>query len=386
MKKHSVLSSTPAIRLRRLSLLLPTTLLALACLCSPARADDHYQQINLVSDLPGVAQIQDTNLVNAWGLSSSAASPFWVSDNGTGVSTLYAVTNDAADVEHVVKQGLTVTIPGEGNVTGQVFNNTTGFHSNVFLFVSEDGVISGWRGALGTAAEVLAVRTNASYKGVTLASTTNGPLLLAANFAEGTVDAYDSAMNLVAQFVDTHAPAKYAPFNVESMDGLIFVTFAKVGPDGDDVAGRGHGLIDVLNPTTGKFHRFVTGSDAGGKLHEINSPWGIALAPANFGKHAGELLVGNFGSGTIMTFDANGKFRGFLKGKHEGPISIDGLWALRVGNGGRGGDADAVYFSAGPGDESHGLFGSLYPVEKKKHHGHDDDDDDDDHGHGHGNH
>jgi uncharacterized protein (TIGR03118 family) len=361
-------------------------LLALACICAPARADDHYQQINLVSDLPGVAQIQDTNLVNAWGLSSSSTSPFWVSDNGTGVSTLYAVTNDAADVEHVVKQGLTVTIPGEGNVTGQLFNNTTGFHSNAFLFVSEDGTISGWRGALGAAAEVLAVRTNAAYKGVTLAGTTNAPLLLAANFAEGTVDAYDGSMNLVAQLADTNAPDGYAPFNVQNVEGLIFVTFAKVGPTGDDVAGRGHGLIDVLNPSTGAFHRFVTGSDAGGRLREINSPWGVTLAPHNFGSHGGELLVGNFGSGTIMTFDAHGHFHGFLKGKHEGPITIDGLWALLVGNGGRGGDADAVYFTAGPDGESHGLFGSLYPVEKKKHHGHDDDGDDD-HGHGgHGNH
>jgi len=332
------------------------------------QAEGHFEQINLVSDVAGVAQIQDPALVNAWGLSSSPSSPFWVSDAGTHVSTLYAVTNDASDNEHVVKQALTVSIPGLGIVTGQLFNNTTGFNSNLFLFVSVDGVISGWRGALGTNAEILTVRSNAAYTGVTLAGTTNAPLLLAANFREGTVDVFNSAMQLVAQYRDPHAPDDYAPFNVQSVNDLIFVTYAKVGPDGRDLPGRGHGFIDVLNPANGHFHRFATGSDAGGKLHEISSPWGIALAPDSFGAHAGELLVGNFGSGTIMTFDANGKFRGFLKGEHDGAITIDGLWALRVGNGGRGGDADAVYFTAGPDHESHGLFGSLYPEEKK--HGH----------------
>jgi uncharacterized protein (TIGR03118 family) len=334
---------------------------------APAPAEVHFRQVNLVSDQPGVAALQDTNLVNAWGLASSASSPFWVSDNGMGVATLYSVTNDAADVEHVAKLGLTVTIPGDGSVSGQVFNNTTGFHTNAFLFVSEDGTISGWRGSLGTAAEVLTAREEAVYKGVTLASTTHGPLLLAANFAEGTVDAYDGTMNLVAQFADPHTPEGYAPFNVQSVDGLIFVTFAKQnGEKHDDVAGVGHGFIDVLNPETGRFHRFVTGSDAGGRFREINSPWGLAIAPSSFGEHAGELLVGNFGSGTIMTFDASGRFHGFLKGEHKGAIVIDGLWALRVGNGGRGGDPDAVYFTAGPDGESHGLFGSLYPAMEKK--------------------
>src|SRR6266576_5909990 len=132
--------------------------------------DVFYRQTNFVSDLPGVALLQDTNLVNAWGVSFSPTSPFWVSDNGTGKATLYSVTNDSSGSPHVAKLGLTVSIPGEGNPTGQVFNNTTKFHRDLFLFVSEDGTISGWRNALGTAAEVLARRTNAVYKGVTLAS------------------------------------------------------------------------------------------------------------------------------------------------------------------------------------------------------------------------
>jgi uncharacterized protein (TIGR03118 family) len=367
MKSFRSLKPGTAAPVRRARLFLPAALLALAWSPSFALAEVHFRQVNLVSDQPGVAQLQDPLLVNAWGLGSSASSPFWVSDNGTGVSTLYTVTNDAADVEHVSKVGLTVAIPGEGTVSGQFFNTSTGFNTNAFIFVSEDGTISGWRPALGTTAEVLATRSNAVYKGATLAGTASHPLLLAANFAEGTVDAYDGTMQLVTQFTDCHAPAGYAPFNVQSVDGLIFVTFAKQDAEKhDDAAGRGHGLIDVLNPETGRFHRFVTGSDAGGKFHDINSPWGVALAPDSFGSHAGQLLVGNFGSGTIMTFDAEGKFRGFLKGEHQGPLVINGLWALRAGNGGRGGDPDAIYFSAGPDGESHGLFGSLYPVKEKK--------------------
>src|SRR6266550_6354086 len=156
-----------------------TALLLLACVSSPV-VGASYQQVNLVSDLPGVALLQDTNLVNAWGISFSSASPFWVSDNGTGKATLYAVTNDAQGAVHISKVALEVNIPGEGNPTGQVFNNLGGFHGDIFLFVSEDGTISGWRNALGTNAEVLTVRTGAVYKGVTLANGSSGPILLAA--------------------------------------------------------------------------------------------------------------------------------------------------------------------------------------------------------------
>src|SRR6266404_3011630 len=186
-----------------------------AALASPAG----YEQVNLVSDRPGVALLQDTNLVNAWGVSFSSASPFWISDNGTGKSTLYSVTNDSLGAPHISKLGLVVTIPGEGNPTGQVFNNLGGFNGDIFLFVSEDGTISGWRNALGTAAEVLTNRTGAVYKGVALANSPNGPRLLAANFAEGTLDAYGTNSSLVRQFSDPLAPAGYAPFNVQSVGG-----------------------------------------------------------------------------------------------------------------------------------------------------------------------
>jgi len=345
---------------------------ALLTLVSVARADDsHYQQVNLVSDLPDVAILQDTNLVNAWGISFGPATPFWVSDNGTGLSTLYAVTNDSSGAVSVIKQGLVVTIPGEGNPTGQAFNGGVGFHGDLFLFVSEDGTVSGWRPALGTAAETLVPgNTNTVYKGMTLGSTSNGPVLLASNFRQATVDVYGTNSALIGQFSDPNAPAGYAPFGIQAVGGMVFVTFAKQDDTKhDDVAGPGHGLIDVFDPQTGIFHRFATGSDAGGKLKDINSPWGIALAPNSFGKDGGQLLVGNFGSGTIMSFEADGDFRGDLKALHGGRVVIDGLWALTFGNGTKAGVPGTLYFTAGPNGESHGLFGSLAPVKNHGDHG-----------------
>jgi uncharacterized protein (TIGR03118 family) len=335
----------------------------MALVCGAAPPVKLYQQVNLVSDLPGVATLLDTNLVNAWGISFSSASPFWVSDNGTGLATLYSVTNDSSGQVHVDKVALEVNIPGEGNPTGQLFNNIGGFHGDIFIFASEDGTISGWRGALGTNAEVLATRAGAVYKGITMIPSTNGPVLLAANFSEGTIDAYGTNLAPATQFADPDAPEGYAPFNVQVIEGIVFVTFAKQDADKeDDVRGNGNGLIDTFDPQTGTFQRFATGTDAGGKLHIINSPWGVALAPSTFGEHAGRLLVGNFGSGTIMAFDPDGKFRGLLKNSNHRPIEIEGLWALAFGNGGRAGTPDTLFFTAGPDEENHGLFGSIEPV------------------------
>jgi uncharacterized protein (TIGR03118 family) len=281
-----------------------------------------------------------------------------------------------------------VSIPGEGNPTGQVFNNTTNFNGDFFLFVSEDGTISGWRPALGTAAEILATRSNAVYKGVTLMSLAGEPLLLAANFSEGTVDVYDGGANLLRQLADTNAPSGYAPFNVQTVGGTVFVTFAKQdAAKHDDDPGPGHGLIDILDLSSGQFLRFATGSDAGGHLFFIDSPWGLALAPDGFGQHGGQLLVGNFGSGTIMAFDEAGGFHGFLDNNSGHPIVIKGLWALTFGSGGKAGVPGTLYFTAGPDAESHGLFGSLEPAGKGNPHDQDDNDenDDDDNGNDNGN-
>jgi uncharacterized protein (TIGR03118 family) len=367
LSKETTRMTTP----RRLGVLLAAALMTGACLPTSAGGwgdrDGEYRQTNLVSDQPGVALLQDTNLVNAWGLSFNATSPFWISDNGSGLSTLYAVTYDTNGTVHVAKNSREVAIPGEGVPTGQLFNGTTAFHTNLFIFASEGGTISGWRPALGNTAELLVTRATAVYKGITLITTASGPMLLAANFAEGTLDAYDNNLGPAVQYADPAASAGYAPFNVQALGGMVFVTFAKREVGGlDDVPGRGHGLIDVFNPATGTFHRFATGKDAGGKLKEIDSPWGLALSPTNFGGHADQLLVGNFGSGTIMSFDADGKFRGLLEGPRERPIVIDGLWGLAFGNGGNNGRPGTLYFTAGPNGESNGLFGALDAVPECK--------------------
>jgi uncharacterized protein (TIGR03118 family) len=272
----------------------------------------------------------------------------------------------------VTKQGLEVSIPGEGTPTGQLFNNTTGFHTNLFIFASEDGTISGWRPALGKTAETLVMASNSVYKGITLISHAGGPMLLAANFRQAKLDAYDQNMNLVGQFSDADAPDGYAPFNVQELNGLVFVTFAKQdAAKHDDVSGSGNGLVDVFNPMTETFHRITTGTDAGGHNKVIDSPWGMAIAPKTFGEHADELLVGNFGSGTIMSFDDHGRLEGLLRDTHQKAIMIDGLWALTFGNGTKAGVADTLYFTAGPDGEHHGLFGSLSPAKQIKHgHGH----------------
>lgn len=379
IRKTIKLAGTPASHLRNLSVC--AAVLALASQPSSAKAGqdnnrqaDHYQQVNLVSDLSGIAQLQDTNLVNGWGISYHPTFPFWVSDNGTGKTTLYAVTNDASGAPHASivpasaigiggGEPAVVSVPG-GAPTGQVANNTAGFNGDIFLFVSEDGTVSGWRPGVGTSAEVLATRPTADYKGVTLATVGTNTVLLAANFAEGTVDVYDANSQLIGQFFDSTTPTGYAPFNVQAINNVVFVTFAKQDvTKHDDVPALGRGLIDTFDVRTGSFHRFAAGRRAGGRVREMDSPWGIALAPSTFGAHANQLLVGNRGSGTIMTFDAFGNFHGLLQGTGDCPVTIDGLWGLTFGaDGGVSGVSTDLYFSAGPNGYSHGLFGVIQVV------------------------
>jgi uncharacterized protein (TIGR03118 family) len=379
-------------------------------------------QTNLVSDLPGVAQFQDPNLVNPWGISESAGpkgSPFWIADNGSSLSTLY---NTAG-----VAQSLVVSIPTPGDPTGAsgtpdgtVFNigpagslsvsgvnakNQPASGKSIFLFVTEDGTIIGWNPGVnpvgfdptkaGTYA-TLAVnnsgnnltnpdplqQTGAVYKGLAIASGTasatnpNGlifstdansqTVIYVTNFRAGTVEVYDTTFGSVklptGAFVDPNLPKGYAPFNVQELGGKIYVTYAKQNDaKHDDVAGEHHGFVDVFN---------LDGSPglAGGNMRlvsrgALNSPWGLALAPSTFGTLAGDLLVGNFGDGRINVYNpTTGTSLGGLVDPDGEPIQIDGLWALKVGNGANGGDAGTVYFTAGLLGESHGLFGSLAPV------------------------
>lgn len=315
-----------------------------------------YGQTNLVSNIPGLAAQTDPNLVNPWGVSASATSPFWVSDNGTGVTTLY---NTAG-----IPQSLVVTIPnpagGASAPTGQVFNGSGQFNNDNFIFATENGTIAGWRGALGTTAETLFNNSGsgAIYKGLALATTGQGTYLLAADFHNNKIDVFPSsgASVLPGNFVDPNLPAGYAPFNVQNIGGQVYVTYAKQDATGrDDVPGTGNGFISVFN-LNGNFVKRLASNGS------LNSPWGLALAPSGWGAAAGDLLVGNFGNGQINAFNLDGTFVGTLAGLNGLPIVNDGLWALTFGNGGNGGNVNSLYITAGLNDEADGLFARIDSV------------------------
>ena len=355
---HSRAASSAGARGLAISRTCMALAIALGAVAPALAAPNQFTVTNLVTDDPTVnpALITDPSLVNAWGMSHSGASPIWVSDNGTGVATLYAV-NPSTNIP--VKQGLTVTIPGDGSVTGQVFAGSVAgnFNADTFLFVSEDGTVSGWRGALGTAAETLKPGSTAnSYKGATLASIGGSSYLYAANFLTGHVDVIKGnagAPNLTGAFVDSSLPAGFAPFNIENLGGRLYVTYAEQGSGHDEVDGPGLGFVDVFDLQGNLIGRVATQGT-------LNAPWGMEIAPASFQAFAGDLLVGNFGDGMISAFNlGTDAFVGQLLGIDGVPIVIDGLWGLLAGNGGSGGSTQAIYFSAGPGGESHGLFGVL---------------------------
>ena len=303
---------------------------ALTGLGSSAQASV-FDTVNLVTDDPTVhpAQITDPDLVNAWGVSFSPSSPFWVSDNGSGVATLYNV-NPATNV--TTKQGLTVTIPGDGSVTGQAFNASSGtsFNGDQFLFVSEDGTISGWRGALGTMAETLVPGSASNvYKGAAFATVGTHSYLYAANFRAGTIDVQKgdpAAPGLTGGFSDPSIPAGFAPFNIQKIGNSLFVTYAlQDATKHDDVAGLGNGFVDEFDLNGNLIRRVATQGT-------LNSPWGVTLAPAAFDAIGGDLLIGDFGDGRINVFDpTTASFLGQLDGADGSPLTIDGLWALTPG-------------------------------------------------------
>jgi uncharacterized protein (TIGR03118 family) len=319
-----------------------------------------YVQTNLVSDVKGWAQIQDPNLVNPWGLSQGAATPLWVSDNGKDVTTLY--TDPPGGSPAIVP--LVVKIPG-GAPTGQLFNGTSDFVLKqdgmpaFFIFASEAGKITAWNPALSpnTSAVKVASNKTAIYKGITMVPAGSGPFLLAADFHNNRLRAFDGSfmpMSLPSwAFSDPSLPAGYAPFNVTVVGNRVFVSYAKQKPDKvDDAAGPGHGFIDVYGFGGHLLMRFASRG-------VLNSPWGMTIAPAGFGPFAGDLLVGNFGDGRIHAFDpTTGHLDGTIRDTHGNPIEIDGLWGLLPGNGTTQ-RSDAVWFSAGPDDEAHGLLGTL---------------------------
>jgi uncharacterized protein (TIGR03118 family) len=311
---------------------------------------------------PLATKATDSQLINPWGISSSGANSFWISDNGAGVSTVYSVdstTNIATKLAFPSPMG--VTIPGDGSVTGQVFNGGAAFNGDRFLFVSEDGTISGWRSALGATAEVLQTGEMANvYKGVTLDTTGGHSYLLSANFHAGNVDVLKEAgaPNLTGNFVDPGLSANYAPFNISKLGNTIYVTYALQNGK-DDLPGAGHGYVSAFNDNGNFLGRIGTAGT-------LNSPWGLAIAPSGFGSLAGNLLVGNFGDGRINVFSPDPSAPGYLgqltDAKTGDPLSIDGLWGLIPGQGGSAGNIHDIYFTAGPHGESDGVFGVLQSV------------------------
>ena len=351
-------------------------------------ASSLFQQINLVSDQPGMALNLDPTLVNAWGISAAPNSgAFWVSANGTGLSELYL-----GDVNgSAISQPFKVTIPG-GKPTGQVFNinqpmmgtgNSTDFSvtdgtnsgASVFLFASETGAITGWHpgvgtpmptpfGPLSTTAEVGFQATDgAIYTGLAAGDVGTTHFLYAADFHNGKIDVIDGQFHKLAlgvngfdTFTDRKLRDGFAPFNVQNLGGKLYVTYAQqdAARDGGSVAGQGNGFVDVFDTSGHLLQRVATHG-------HLNAPWGVAIAPAGFGSFGGDLLVGNFGDGHINAYDPKHHFSfdGQLRGVDRMPITISGLWGLQFGNGASAGDANSLYFSAGPARGTHGLFGSL---------------------------
>src|SRR5882762_4558028 len=338
-----------------------------------AEEETSFTQTNLVSDGFVPAATTDPNLINPWGLAHSATSPFWVSDNGMGVTTVY--TGAGALVKVGGFDAITIAAPpgqtSPASPTGDVFNIAgTGFNgtsggqtgSSVFIFATEDGTISGWSPNVNPASSVLAVDnsqggTGAVYKGLAIGQTEDGTFLYAANFRNGTVDVFDQNFNQVNSFTDPQVPAGYAPFNVQVLDDHLFVTFAlQDDAKHDDVAGAGHGFVDEFDLEGHLLHRVASHGP-------LDSPWGLAIAPPGFGEFANDLLVGNFGDGTINAFDLkDDHFEGKLLDAKGAPITIGDLWALSPGTGSAGSDPNKIYFTAGVQNEAHGLFGSLAAI------------------------
>jgi uncharacterized protein (TIGR03118 family) len=354
---------------------------------APAPADS-YQLTSLTTDdnsflvrlgFPSAANV-DPNLINPWGVSFTPTSPFWVSDNGTGVSTLY----NAAGVPQPQPQPLVVTIappsplpPGfdHSTPTGQVRNNdSTAFGGTSFIFATEDGTISSRFSGNQSVIKVDNSASGAVYKGLAIGTSSSGPVLYAANFNSGKVEVYScpapcsssSSFTQVNSFTvpslppipaGTPAGQNWAPFNVQVLNNQLYVSYAlQDAAHHDDVAGAGNGFVAKFD-LNGSFIGILINSGP------LNSPWGLDIAPAHFGAFSNDLLVGNFGDGTINAFNPfTGAFLGRLTDSNGNPLIIGDLWALTNGNNGIGINPDAVYFTAGLMDESHGLFGSLTVV------------------------
>jgi uncharacterized protein (TIGR03118 family) len=337
----------------------------LECLEDRCLLSAGFAQVNLASDVPGLARVTDPNLANPWGVAFSPTGPFWFADNGSGVSDLLDGRGQPLR--------LVVAVPSAagsgGTPAGAVFNGGAGFvisekgvsAPSRFLFATEDGTIAGWTALVDPTRALLAVDNSSSgavYKGLALAADPAGrSFIYAADFRHGTIDVFDQDFTPVVRpgsFQDPNLPNGFAPFNIQNINNLLFVTYAQQDADRhDNVAGGGLGFIDVYNTDGGLIRRFASQG-------ALNAPWGLALAPAAFGPFGGALLVGNEGDGHINAFDpGSGTSLGQLADDNGIPISVPTLWALTFGNGHAGGDSDTLFFAAGVDYEEHGLFGAL---------------------------
>jgi len=363
--------------------IVPLIVAASACMTNVVLADNDdfaYKQTNLVSDGAVAALATDPQLKNPWGIVAFPGAPFWISDNNAGVSTLYDGAGN--------KVPLTVTVPPpmgspQGTLatpTGIVWNpNSNLFQVGpklgaLFIFATEDGTISGWNPNVDLHNAVLEVDNSqggsgAVYKGLALATNASGVFLYATNFRSGTIDVFDSSFKpakLSGAFWDPKIPAGYAPFGIALIDGNLFVTYAlQNAAKHDDEKGPGHGFVDVFDTNGNLITRFASRG-------ALNSPWGIARAPLNFGPFSSRILIGNFGDGRINGFGSDGEFHGSLRNPAGHSIKIDGLWAIVFGTAAAT-DPNTLYFTAGSNDEQDGLFGSLQAVATKDH-DHDDHD------------
>jgi uncharacterized protein (TIGR03118 family) len=340
--------------------------MALGLLLAAPVAAQLYHQVNLVSDISGVATVTDPLLINPWGVSFSATgSPFWVSDQGSSMVTVYAVTGSSG----VSKVALNVSTPAPPS--GQVSSSSSGFVISQggasapasFLFAGLNGTISGWNMIVPppippatTSMQAILAATGApapaAYTGLALGTRGSDLFLYAANNAAGRIDVFDKSFAQVSVpggFVDAGLPAGNLPFNVVNIGGSLYVTYSGAA-----------GVVNVFDTNGNFIKRFATGGT-------LLNPWGIALAPADFGKFSNALLIGNFnfgspagGPGRISAFDpATGTFLGLLEDTTGTPLSIDGLWTLTFGNGQKGGATNVLYFTAGIQNQAHGIFGRL---------------------------
>ncbi|HEY6347900.1 MAG TPA: TIGR03118 family protein [Candidatus Angelobacter sp.] len=338
----------------------------------------HYTQTNLVSNT-GSAPVNDPNLQNAWGLVSGPGTPFWVSNNAGGTSTLYSVdaTGTAATIVPLV-----VTIPNApsqnapGSPTGVMFNGSpTDFllapgKPAIFMFASEDGTIQGWNPGVALNNSVIKVdnsqvpnaKNGAVYKGATIAEIDGKHFILAANFRSGRIDIFDTNFKQVRfddddAFNDERIPRDFAPFNVQGVGPNIYVTFAEQdAARHDPVGGAGLGFVDVFDSHGRLLQRLQHGS-------WMNAPWGVVWATQHFGEFTNTILIGQFRGGNVSAFNpVTGRFLGNMLNPDGSILTIDGLWALRFGNDAAAGPGTTLFFTAGPNGEVNGLFGTLKAV------------------------